>query len=167
MVNTMKAAGLDVKTYPYEIYMANHPGESKIEIVSPVNMVLDQKEDALEEDEYSDHPELFKGWNAYSGNGEITAEVVYANYGRKEDFEKLKELGVDITGKIVVARYGGNFRGYKAKFAEAHGAADLLFIPTLVILVIQKALLFLKVLITTKVLFSGVLCYYSIGQVIL
>ena len=126
MVNMMKVAGLDVKTYPYEIYMANDPGESKIEIVSPVNMVLDQKEDTLEEDKYSNHPDLLKGWNAYSGNGEVTAEVVYANYGRKEDFEKLEELGIDITDKIVLARYGGNFRGYKAKFAEAYGASGLI-----------------------------------------
>ena len=53
-------------------------------------------------------------------------EIVYANYGRKEDFETLKELGVDIKGKIVIARYGRNFRGYKAKFAEANGAAGLI-----------------------------------------
>lgn len=55
-------------------------------------------------------------------SGEVTGEVVYANRGTKEDFERLTELGVDVTGRIVIARYGGNFRGYKAKFAEAAGA---------------------------------------------
>ncbi|MDR6194477.1 N-acetylated-alpha-linked acidic dipeptidase [Siphonobacter sp. BAB-5404] len=66
------------------------------------------------------------GWNAYSGSGDVTAEVVYANYGRKEDFEKLKDLGISVKGKIVLARYGGNFRGYKAQFAQLHGAAGVI-----------------------------------------
>lgn len=126
IAKTMKNAGLEVKTYPYEIYMANNPGESKIEIRSPVNLVLDQKEKPLKEDKYSDHPELTKAWNAFSGSGSVTSEVVYANYGSKSDFEKLKELGVDVKDKIVIARYGKNFRGYKAKFAEASGAAGLI-----------------------------------------
>jgi N-acetylated-alpha-linked acidic dipeptidase len=51
---------------------------------------------------------------------------VYANYGTKEDFEELAKLGVSVKGKIVIARYGGNFRGYKAKFAEAAGALGLI-----------------------------------------
>jgi N-acetylated-alpha-linked acidic dipeptidase len=52
--------------------------------------------------------------------------VVYANYGRREDFDTLDSLGVDLDGKLVVARYGGNFRGFKAKYAEEYGAAGLL-----------------------------------------
>lgn len=126
IVNSMSKAGLDVKTYPYEVYMSSGPGESLVEIILPEALTLDQQENALEEDPYSSHPELLKGWNAYSGNGDVTAEVVYANYGTKTDFEKLEELGIDLKGKIVIARYGGNFRGYKAKFAEAHGAAGLI-----------------------------------------
>jgi N-acetylated-alpha-linked acidic dipeptidase len=126
IVSSMDAAGLDVKTYPYEVYMSSSPGESLVEVITPEEIVLDQQERALEEDPYSNHPDLVKGWNAYSGSGEVTAEVVYANYGTKADFEQLEELGVSIKGKIVIARYGGNFRGYKAKFAEAHGAAGLI-----------------------------------------
>ncbi|MCH2162348.1 MAG: M28 family peptidase [Phycisphaerales bacterium] len=72
------------------------------------------------------HPDLTWGWNAYSASGEVEGEVVYANRGRIEDFRRLKELGVDLTGKIVLARYGGNYRGYKAKFAQEAGAAGLL-----------------------------------------
>lgn len=126
IMESMSGAGLDVKSYPYEVYMSSGPGESLVELISPETMMLDQQESALEEDPYSSHPELVKGWNAYSGNGDVTAEVVYANYGTKADFEQLEELGVSIEGKIVIARYGGNFRGYKAKFAEAHGAAGLI-----------------------------------------
>ena len=97
-----------------------------LEIVTPSREVLNQKEDIIPNDPFSDDPLLWKGWNAFSGSGDITAEVVYANYGRKEDFETLKSLGVDVSGKIVLARYGGNFRGFKAKFAEANGAAGLI-----------------------------------------
>ena len=122
----MDNAGLDVTNYPYDVYLPNKPGSSLIEIVTPSRAVLNQKEDIIQNDPFSDDPLLWKGWNAFSGSGDITAEVVYANYGRKEDFEALKSLGVDVNGKIVLARYGANFRGFKAKFAEANGAAGLI-----------------------------------------
>lgn len=122
----MGNAGLDVTNYPYDVYLPNKPGSSLIEIVTPSRQVLNQKEDIIQNDPFSDDPLLWKGWNAFSGSGDITAEVVYANYGRKEDFETLKSLGVDVNGKIILARYGGNFRGFKAKFAEANGAAGLI-----------------------------------------
>ena len=126
IAKSMNNAGLAVKKYPYDIYMSKDPGESYLEIVQPKRQPLSMKEDIVEGDPFSEDEDLWKGWNAYSGSGEVTAEVVYANYGRKEDFEKLKEMGVDVSGKIVIARYGGNFRGYKAKFAEAAGAAGLI-----------------------------------------
>ena len=122
----MKKAGLKVTNYPYDVYLPKNPGTSLIEIVTPNRDVLNQKEDIIENDPYTKDPELWKGWNAFSGSGDVTAEVVYANYGRKEDFETLKSLGIDVSGKIVIARYGGNFRGYKAKFAEANGASGLI-----------------------------------------
>ena len=126
MGEVMQRAGFEVTQYPYDLYLPNKPGSSLIEIVTPSRAVLNQKEDIIPGDSFSEDPELWKGWNAFSGSGDVTAEVVYANYGRKEDFEMLKELGVDVKGKIVLARYGGNFRGFKAKFAEANGAAGLI-----------------------------------------
>jgi len=122
----MQLAGMKVTNYPYDVYLPKNPGKSLIEIVTPNRDVLNQKEDIIENDPYTKDPELWKGWNAFSGSGDVTAEVVYANYGRKEDFETLKSLGIDVSGKIVIARYGGNFRGYKAKFAEANGASGLI-----------------------------------------
>ena len=71
------------------------------------------------------HPDLDIAWNAWSGSGTVEAGVVYVNYGRREDFEQLAKLGVDPRGRIAIARYGGNFRGYKAKFAEAAGCVGL------------------------------------------
>ena len=126
MGEAMQRAGFEVTQYPYDLYLPNKPGSSLIEIVTPSRAVLNQKEDIIPGDSFSQDPELWKGWNAFSGSDDVTAEVVYANYGRKEDFEKLNELGVKIKGKIVLARYGGNFRGFKAKFAEANGAAGLI-----------------------------------------
>ena len=124
--NVMENAGFDITNYPYDVYLPNKPGSSLVEIVTPSRKVLNQKEDIIDDDPFTQNSELWKGWNAFSGSGDVTAEIVYANYGLKEDFETLKSLGIDINGKIVIARYGGNFRGYKAKFAEANGAAGLI-----------------------------------------
>ena len=123
---TMSNAGLKAMLYPYDVYMSKEPGNSLVEIVLPSREPLNQQEDILKEDPFSNDPGLWKGWNAYSGSGDVTAEIVYANYGRNEDFEKLNALGVSIKGKIVIARYGGNFRGYKAKFAQENGAIGLI-----------------------------------------
>ena len=126
MSKIMEEAGFEVTQYPYDIYLSNKPGASELSIVKPKRIQLNQKEDILDEDSFSSDPLLWKGWNAYSGSGNVTAEVVYVNYGRKEDFEMLKKLEVSVKGKIVIARYGGNFRGFKAKFAEANGASGLI-----------------------------------------
>lgn len=126
IAQVMESAGMDVDRYPYDIYMSTEGGNSLVELVTPVRLPLNQQEYILEEDPFSADSNLDKGWNAYSGSGDVTTEVVYANYGTKEDFEKLSELGIGVEGKIVIARYGGNFRGYKAKFAEQYGAVGLI-----------------------------------------
>lgn len=126
MTQIMSYAGMTVVSYPYDVYLPNDPGESLLQIVGPETMTLSQQEGAIPGDEFSEDPRLHKGFNAYSGSGDVTAEVVYVNYGVKADFEKLEELGIDLTGKVAIARYGGNFRGYKAKFAEQYGAVGLI-----------------------------------------
>ncbi len=126
MVKVMSDAGMTVKVHPYDVYLPNDPGESLLQIITPVTMTLSQQEGALDSDPYSADARLHKGFNAFSGSGDVTAEVVYANYGTKADFEKLAEMGIDLKGKVVIARYGGNFRGFKAKFAEQYGAAALI-----------------------------------------
>ena len=88
-------------------------------------MSLSLQEEELLADPATRHPELDRGWNAYSGSGVVEAGVVYANRGRREDFARLRELGVDCTGRIVLVRYGGNYRGFKVRFAEEAGAAGL------------------------------------------
>ena len=121
----MERAGLDVERHPYDVYLPELTDDVEVHVVTPVSMRLSNREPALPEDRFSDHPDLLNGWNAYSGSGDVTAEVVYANYGRREDYLALDSMGVSVAGKIVIARYGGNFRGYKVKFAEERGAAGV------------------------------------------
>lgn len=121
----MADAGLESVQHPYDVYLPTEPGQIAIELVTPIRMPLNNQEYLLDEDPFSQQA-VGPGWNSYSGSGDVTGEVVYANYGTKEDFEKLAEMGISMKGKIVLARYGGNFRGYKAKFAEAAGAAGLI-----------------------------------------
>ena len=115
------------------------PVRAKLEIVAPAELLpqaasaegrrgvlsLGVTEPNLAIDPATAHPDLDIAWNAWSGSGVAEANVVYVNYGRREDFARLSELGVDPKGKIALARYGGNFRGYKAKFAEEAGCVGL------------------------------------------
>ena len=126
LAQVMEDAGLEVERYPYDVYLPQLTDDVNAEIVTPEPVPLSNQEPALPEDRFSGHPDLLNGWNAYSGSGDVTAQVVYANFGRKEDFDHLGEMSISITGKVVIARYGGNYRGYKVKFAQEHGAAGVI-----------------------------------------
>ena len=118
-----KSFGLDAKLEEFEAMMP-WPIETTVEVVGPEKYVLRVKEPVLPEDPDSgDQTPLY---NAYSGDGNVTAEVVYVNYGMPADYDKLKELGVDVKGKIVIARYGAGWRGIKPKVAYEHGAIGCL-----------------------------------------
>ncbi len=117
--------GLDVEVHEFEAYLAE-PVSAHLELVAPVRRSLAVKEAAVEGDPYAGRDGLSAGWNAYSGTGDVTAPVVYVNRGTLADFETLREMGVSLRGKIAIARYGGNFRGYKAKFAQEAGAVGLI-----------------------------------------
>ncbi|CAN5609538.1 transferrin receptor-like dimerization domain-containing protein [soil metagenome] len=120
----MRTAGLRVERFEYDVYLAHHVS-ADVALVTPLRMPLNNQENILADDRFSADPRLRTGWNAFSGSGDVTGEVVFANYGRKEDFEALAKMGVAVKGKVVIARYGGNFRGYKAKYAEEAGAIGL------------------------------------------
>lgn len=126
LARVMKAAGMDVRKHPYDVYLPQLTDDVEVHIVTPVAMQLSNRERQLDEDRFSGHPDLLNGWNAFSGSGDVTGEVVYANYGRREDYRALDSMGIDLTDKVVVARYGGNFRGFKVKFAEERGAAGVI-----------------------------------------
>lgn len=124
IASAFEEMGLEVERQEVLVYLPRPLGAS-LEITAPVHLGLPLREEPIPEDPYSSAPGLPIGWNAYSGSGSAEGRVVYANYGRLEDFAELSRMGVDLRGAIVVARYGGNFRGYKAKFAEEAGAAGL------------------------------------------
>ena len=69
---------------------------------------------------------MVEGYNAFSPSGDVSGDVVYANYGLPQDYAELEQLGVDVDGKIVLVRYGGSFRGVKAQQAEKRGAKGVL-----------------------------------------
>ncbi len=116
--------GLDVEIHEFHAYLPS-PVLGHLELVEPVRRTLPTREAPLDADPWTRNPDHEPGWNAYSASGDVTASPVYVNYGRKQDFERLAELGIAIEGRIAIARYGGNFRGYKAKFAQEAGAIGL------------------------------------------
>jgi len=65
-------------------------------------------------------------YNVYGGDGDVTAPVVYVNYGMPDDYKELARRGIDVRGKIVITRYGGGWRGLKPKLAQEHGAVGCL-----------------------------------------
>ena len=118
-----KSFGLDASLETFEAMMP-WPIETTVEVTGPQKYSLTVKEPVLAEDPDSgDQTPLY---NAYSSDGNVTGDVVYVNYGMPADYDKLKELGVDLKGKIVIARYGAGWRGIKPKVAYEHGAVGCL-----------------------------------------
>ena len=80
----------------------------------------------VDSDPFQDDPRVVNTYNGMSPSGDVEADVVYANYGAPEDFDKLKQMNVDVRGKIVIVRYGQNFRGVKVFVAQERGAAGVI-----------------------------------------
>ena len=122
-----KAAGLDTSIVPYKVWL-NLPVEIRVEATSADGKTLmtGPTREHVDGDRYDNDPRVVMPYNASSPSADITAEVVYANYGRPEDFQKLAQQGIDVKGKIVLTRYGGNFRGVKVYIAQEKGAAGVL-----------------------------------------
>jgi len=102
------------------------PTERVVELVEPERYVAELAEPAFVEDEDSSDENQLPTFNAYAADGDVTAPLVYVNYGGPEDYRRLAEMGIDVRGKIVIARYGRNWRGIKAKLAWEHGAVACL-----------------------------------------
>jgi N-acetylated-alpha-linked acidic dipeptidase len=121
-----REAGLDVETVEYRVWM-NYPAEISVDVTAPADVHMHgPTREHVEGDSLADDPRVITPYNAMSPSGDAEAEVVYANYGAPEDFKKLEQMKVDVRGKIVLVRYGQNFRGVKAFDAQEHGAAGLI-----------------------------------------
>lgn len=98
-----------------------------LEMVGPTRFTAKIEEPAIEGDETSGIKEgNLPVYHAYSTDGDVTAELVYVNYGLPDDYRQLKEMGIDVKGKIVLARYGASWRGIKPKVAAENGAVGCL-----------------------------------------
>jgi len=122
----IRSYGIASELKEYEVLLPYPKQPSIVELVRPQRTRLAVKEPPIAEDPTSTNPKIIPLFNGYSASGDVTAPLVYVNYGLPPDYEELKKLGVDVTGKICIARYGNSFRGVKAKVAQDHGAAGLI-----------------------------------------
>ncbi|MGC1686370.1 MAG: M28 family metallopeptidase [Candidatus Acidiferrales bacterium] len=117
--------GFDAKIVSYQVWLPM-PVEVRLELVEPEKKTLATQEEPYAEDKDTSDPRAAIGFNTYSPSGEVTAPVIYVNYGNLEDYRELDTRGISVEGKIVLARYGKGYRGIKARLAEERKAAGLI-----------------------------------------
>ena len=118
--------GWDAKLETYDVLFPT-PKERLLEMTAPTRFRATLEEPAVAVDPTSNQKaEQLPTYNAYSVDGDVTGPLVYVNYGRPEDYDELEAAGVSVKGAIVIARYGGSFRGTKPKIAAEHGAIGCL-----------------------------------------
>jgi len=121
-----REAGLDTEIVEYRVWM-NYPLEISVDMTAPAGVAMHgPTREHVSSDPYQDDARVVMPFNGMSPSGDVEADVVYANYGTPDDFDKLAKLGVDVKGKIVLVRYGQNFRGVKVFDAQEHGAAGVI-----------------------------------------
>ena len=121
-----REAGLDTEIVEYKVWI-NYPSEISVDLTAPAGVEMHgPTREHVDNDPYQDDPRVVMPFSGMSPSGDVEGEVVYANYGTPEDFEKLAKLNVDVRGKIVLVRYGQNFRGVKVFIAQQHGAAGVI-----------------------------------------
>src|SRR6202140_4468498 len=126
ILSKFKEWGWDVHVESFQILFPT-PKERVLEMVEPTRFVAKLQEPPLPEDPTSNQTaEQLPSYNAYSIEGDVTAPLVYVNYGIPADYEELERLGVSVKGAIVIARYGSSWRGIKPKVAFEHGAVGCL-----------------------------------------
>ena len=116
-----KSYGLDAHIETYTVLFPT-PKTRILELTGPTKYTALLKEPALAEDATSNQANQLPTYNAWSDDGDVTAPLVFVNYGLPDDYETLAKLGVDVKGKIVIAKYGRSWRGIKPKVAYEHGA---------------------------------------------
>ncbi len=117
--------GLQATIEEYDILFPT-PRERVLELLEPARYQAQLKEPKISEDDDSGDTDQLPTYNAFSGDGDVTAPLVYVNYGIPADYEHLTKVGIDVNGKIVIARYGGSWRGIKPKLAAERGAVGCL-----------------------------------------
>src|SRR5215468_7842243 len=117
-----KSWGLDAQIETFDVLFPT-PKERLLEMTGPTRFTAKLQEPAVAGDPTSNQQsEQLPTYNAYSIDGDVTAPLVYVNYGLPRDYEELDRMGVSVRGAIVIARYGMSWRGIKPKVAAEHGA---------------------------------------------
>jgi N-acetylated-alpha-linked acidic dipeptidase len=122
LLGLFRSWGYDAKIESFDVLFPT-PKTRVLELTAPEKYTAKLAEPPLKEDSTSGQTsEQLPTYNAYSIDGDVTGQLVYVNYGVPKDYEELRQRGIDVRGKIVIARYGGSWRGIKPKVAAEHGA---------------------------------------------
>lgn len=116
-----KSYGFDAHIETYTVLFPT-PKTRLLELTGPVKYTALLKEPALPEDATSGQANQLPTYNAWSADGDVSGMLVFVNYGLPDDYETLAKLGIDVKGKIVIAKYGRSWRGIKPKVAFEQGA---------------------------------------------
>lgn len=125
MRDLFRSWGYEAEIESYKVLFPT-PKTRVLEMTVPTRYTAKLNEPQLKEDATSGPNEQLPTYNAWSADGDVTAELVFVNYGVPSDYEQLERLGIDVKGKIVIAKYGGSWRGIKPKVAQEHGAIGCL-----------------------------------------
>lgn len=126
MRDLFRSWGYQAEIESYQVLFPT-PKVRLLELVGPTKFTARLTESTLKEDGTSGMTsEQLPVYNAWSADGDVTAELVFVNYGIPADYDELARLGIDVKGKIVIAKYGGSWRGIKPKVAQEHGAIGCL-----------------------------------------
>ncbi len=122
LLQQLKQFGFQTEIVRYDAYLPA-PVSVEIQLTKPVQETIPTTEEKIEGDPFTEFVNEHPGWNGYSPSGEATGQIVYAHHGSKDDLKKLKELGIDVKGKILLMRYFGTGEGTKIRNAQDAGAA--------------------------------------------
>jgi len=127
VLSTFQNAGLDVHYTDYQVLLT-YPLSRSLSLTLPQGEVihLKLKEQEIESDPSTKNAKVIPTFHAYSPSADISAEVVFVNYGRKEDYSTLRDMGLDAKGAIVIAKYGKMYRGDIVEIAAGAGAVGVL-----------------------------------------
>ena len=126
ILSKFKEFGLDAKIETFDVLFPT-PKARAVELLEPTKFTAKLAEPTVAVDPTSSqHDEQLPTYNAYSIDGDVTASLVYVNFGVPDDYDTLDRLGISVKGAIVIARYGQSWRGIKPKVAAEHGAIGCL-----------------------------------------
>ncbi len=119
-------AGLDTQIQEYRVWI-NYPVEVSVDVTAPPNVHMHgPTREHVDGDTLADDLRVVMPFHGMSASGDVEADIVYANYGTPDDFARLDQMHIDLQGKIIIMRYGINFRGVKVYLAQQHGASGVI-----------------------------------------